>query len=101
MNRHSETKISQLMDFHRVSYENPGWKKLRGGLLGEGPQVIVAVDAGVMTVVPKDADSVIAFANYSFDFAAAISCGFVHGVQFHPEKSSLKGELMLDGFVNL
>ena len=50
---------------------------------------------------PADANSVIAFANYSFDFAAAISCGFVHGVQFHPEKSSLKGELMLDGFLKL
>ncbi len=50
---------------------------------------------------PTDTNSVVAFANYSFDFAAAISLGFVHGVQFHPEKSSTKGELLLDGFVNL
>lgn len=42
-----------------------------------------------------------ATANYGFDFDAAVSCGHIHGIQCHPEKSHHWGEQLLKNFVEL
>lgn len=42
-----------------------------------------------------------AVANYGFDFSCAVSCGNIHGVQFHPEKSHHYGTQLLKNFAAL
>ena len=44
-------------------------------------------------------EDVSATASYGVEFAAAISRGHIHGVQFHPEKSHHWGEQLLKNFV--
>ena len=48
---------------------------------------------------PTDASAVSATAEYGESFAAAVSQGQVHGVQFHPEKSQANGLRILRNFV--
>lgn len=48
---------------------------------------------------PTDASVVSATAEYGESFAAAVSQGQVHGVQFHPEKSQSNGLRILQNFV--
>ncbi len=43
----------------------------------------------------------IAKANYGVDFAAALQYKNFYGAQFHPEKSSLAGQQLLQNFINL
>lgn len=43
----------------------------------------------------------IATTNYGFDYATAIQKDNFYGVQFHPEKSSIAGEKILDNFLKL
>jgi len=50
---------------------------------------------------PGDADAVIASACYGERFATAVGSGFIFGVQFHPEKSSLHGLRLLGNFAAL
>ncbi len=48
---------------------------------------------------PTDRSAVSATAEYGESFAAAVSQGSVHGVQFHPEKSQANGLRILRNFV--
>ena len=48
-----------------------------------------------------DSEYVSATASYGFEFDAAVSCGHIHGVQFHPEKSHHWGEQLIKNFVEL
>jgi imidazole glycerol-phosphate synthase subunit HisH len=48
---------------------------------------------------PRDPDTIIGTTEYGERFATIVGRGSVVGVQFHPEKSSLNGLRMLDGFV--
>lgn len=50
---------------------------------------------------PADAGDVFATAEYGERFVTAVSRGNVHGVQFHPEKSSRDGLAMLAAFAAL
>ncbi len=50
---------------------------------------------------PTDADVVIAVTDYGMDFPAAVSSDNVWATQFHPEKSQLVGERILDRFAHL
>ena len=53
-------------------------------------------------VVPNDVKATIATSNYNgFEFCSAIQSNKVIGVQFHPEKSSIKGIEILNNFKNL
>jgi glutamine amidotransferase len=48
---------------------------------------------------PADDDTVVGTCEYGERFVTCVGRGSVFGVQFHPEKSSLNGLRMLDGFV--
>ncbi len=50
-------------------------------------------------VQPKDADDVLATAEYGIEFACAVEHDNIMGVQFHPEKSHRFGMKLLDNFV--
>jgi len=50
-------------------------------------------------VRPADPADVAGTAEYGERFVTAVSRGQVHGVQFHPEKSSTHGLRLLEGFV--
>lgn len=43
----------------------------------------------------------IAMTNYDVDYSAALQKDNFYGVQFHPEKSSKKGEVIIENFLNL
>jgi len=49
---------------------------------------------------PEDSTIVSATSDYGETFAAAVSQGAVHGVQFHPEKSQANGLRILQNFVH-
>jgi glutamine amidotransferase len=49
----------------------------------------------------EDKSNVVASAHYGFDFDAVISCGNIHGVQCHPEKSHRWGSQLLKNFAEL
>lgn len=44
---------------------------------------------------------IIATTNYGFDYATALQKDNFYGVQFHPEKSSVVGEQILNNFLNI
>ncbi len=50
---------------------------------------------------PEDRGIVAARTDYQLTFAAAIAAGNVYAVQFHPEKSSREGLLILDNFAGI
>ncbi|MCD6145381.1 MAG: imidazole glycerol phosphate synthase subunit HisH [Methanosarcinales archaeon] len=51
--------------------------------------------------VPSDHQIIVATTDYGVDMAAVVEKDNVHAVQFHPEKSSRKGLLILKNFVRM
>ena len=49
----------------------------------------------------EDKSHVVATARYGFDFDAVVSCGHIHGVQCHPEKSHHWGAKLLHNFAEM
>jgi len=49
-------------------------------------------------LVPRDSDVIVGSTEYGVRFAAAVHGGNVHAVQFHPEKSSAAGLMLLANF---
>ena len=49
----------------------------------------------------ENCDAIIATTNYGINYAAALQKDNFYGVQFHPEKSSKAGELVLKNFIEL
>lgn len=75
-----------------------GWNRVSArGRLFEG--VEDAAFYFVNSYAAKSAESEIASASYNGPFTAAVQQGRVHGVQFHPEKSSAAGLRVLRNFV--
>ena len=50
---------------------------------------------------PREANDVVGTCEYGERFATIVGRGSVHGVQFHPEKSSQHGLALLENFVRL
>jgi len=51
--------------------------------------------------VPADDSTIIATTDYGVDLAAVVEKDNIHAVQFHPEKSSSKGLIILNNFVEM
>ncbi|HDJ37657.1 MAG TPA: imidazole glycerol phosphate synthase subunit HisH, partial [Methanosarcinales archaeon] len=51
--------------------------------------------------VPVDERVIVATTDYGVDMAAVVEKNNIHAVQFHPEKSSKKGLLILKNFVEM
>jgi len=51
--------------------------------------------------VPRDQQIIVATTDYGVDMAAVVEKDNVHAVQFHPEKSSRKGLMILKNFVRM
>ena len=51
--------------------------------------------------VPSDQQIIVATTEYGVDMAAVVEKDNIHAVQFHPEKSSKKGLLILKNFVRM
>lgn len=51
--------------------------------------------------VPRDPSLVSAWSNYGIPFAAGVSSGALHAVQFHPEKSQSAGLFLLRNFLSI
>lgn len=49
--------------------------------------------------VPDDPSSAVGHVHYGVDVTAAVSSGRIHGIQFHPEKSSFAGIRVLENLV--
>lgn len=83
-----------------------GWNEVRferaSSLTAELPQSGCSFyHVHSFAVRPSDPETVIGTTEYGERFATMVSQGPVFGVQFHPEKSSLNGLRMLDGFVGV
>ncbi|HAS19424.1 MAG TPA: imidazole glycerol phosphate synthase subunit HisH, partial [Flavobacteriaceae bacterium] len=46
-------------------------------------------------------EETVATSNYNGEYSVALQKDNFYGVQFHPEKSSRKGQLLLRNFLNL
>jgi glutamine amidotransferase len=78
-----------------------GWNSLE---VGPGSRLLAGVQAGEYVYfthsykAPVTEDTA-AVAQYIEPFAAAVECGNVMGVQFHPEKSGATGLMILRNFL--
>ena len=79
-----------------VRFERPS--PLTAGLPGEG---CAFYHVHSLAARPEDPADVIATTEYGERFATVVSHGNVFGVQFHPEKSSRDGLVLLSNFVTL
>lgn len=81
-----------------------GWNSLS---LSQHSPLFEGVDDGAYVyfvhsyyMQPEDPSIVTAFCDYSAQMPVALSCGNVHAVQFHPEKSGNTGLKILKNFLN-
>jgi len=82
-----------------------GWNQLQ---LKQPDQLFAGIENGTYFyfvhsyyVEPEDQQWLLATADYGREFAAAVGRNNLYGVQFHPEKSSLKGLRILENFGKL
>ena len=89
-----------------IGYKVPhiGWNALRFSDKGKNSEVFKYITEGdyvyfVHSFAGMDCDeSVIATAEYGDEITAAVACGNVYGMQFHPEKSGDVGLKILKAF---
>lgn len=86
----------------KVKVPQMGWNsihKLKGSLF-EGISEASYMYLVHSYYVPEIKETV-ATANYNGTYSVALQKDNFYGVQFHPEKSSLKGQLLLNNFLNI
>lgn len=80
-----------------------GWNQVRwtanpSPIRGNLPDATAFYHVHSFVARPEDPSDVLATAEYGGPFVTAVSRGAVHGVQFHPEKSSADGLRVLRAF---
>ena len=88
-----------------------GWNKLNMGneqlVMGNDQASILSPDLNdqwfyfVHSYYVEIGDFTTATANYGADFSACLRKDNFHAAQFHPEKSSISGEILLRNFLNI
>lgn len=82
-----------------------GWNEVRQAksspLFASIPESVFFYFVHSYYVVPRDSTSVMAFADYGGEYAAAVGRDNIWGVQFHPEKSQAWGLALLKNFAEL
>lgn len=82
-----------------------GWNEVSFGpgspLLAELPERCAFYHVHSYAPQPADAGDVLGTAVYGQEFVTAVRHGSFHGVQFHPEKSSVAGLRMLGNFARI
>jgi len=82
-----------------------GWNALRfpreSPLMAGLPDGAMAYFVHSFQCVPGDLSVAAALTDYCGTYVSAVSVGSIHGVQFHPEKSSEIGLRLLDNFARL
>jgi glutamine amidotransferase len=82
-----------------------GWNEVsfRPGspLLAELPERCAFYHVHSYAPRPADAADILGMAVYGHEFVTAVRHGSFHGVQFHPEKSSVAGLRMLGNFAQI
>lgn len=88
--------------FPDLKVPNMGWRTLDvvrpGGLLADIGKPWRFYFAHSYHVAPEDPSIALAFAQHGEPFVAAVGCGNIMGVQFHPEKSHQYGFRLLRAF---
>lgn len=98
-------RVKRFPAFPDRKVPHMGWNQLdfkrRAGLFHE-------LDAGSHVYfvhsyycAPQDPRAIIAAVEYGIEFAAAVQCDNIYGVQFHPEKSQANGLRILDNFLRI
>lgn len=98
-------RVVRFPDFADRKVPHMGWNQLdtkgRSALfagLDEGSHVYFVHS---YYCAPQDENAIIASVDYGIQFAAAVGCGNVYGVQFHPEKSQRNGLQILNNFLQI
>ena len=92
--RGGELKIPH-MGWNQLHIRNTSDPLMQG--LGENPEFYFVHS---YYPVPEEPKNITATCHYGVEFAASVTRGNLHAVQFHPEKSQLLGLTMLRNFIN-
>lgn len=91
-----------------VKIPQMGWNELTIHRNNRDTDLLAGIDDGDFFYfvhsyycVPEDERVIVATTDYGVDMAAVVEKNNIHAVQFHPEKSSKKGLLILKNFVEM
>jgi len=91
-----------------VKIPQMGWNELTLHRNNRNSDLLAGIDDGDFFYfvhsyycVPEDERVIVATTDYGVDMAAVVEKDNIHAVQFHPEKSSKKGLLILKNFVEM
>ena len=91
-----------------VKIPQMGWNELTLHRNNRDSDLLAGIDDGDFFYfvhsyycVPEDERVIVATTDYGVDMAAVVEKDNIHAVQFHPEKSSKKGLLILKNFVEM
>ncbi|MEA1895751.1 MAG: imidazole glycerol phosphate synthase subunit HisH [Euryarchaeota archaeon] len=91
-----------------VKIPQMGWNELTIRRDNQDPDMLAGIDDGDFFYfvhsyycVPEDERVIAATTDYGVDMAAVVEKDNIYAVQFHPEKSSKKGLLILKNFVEM
>jgi glutamine amidotransferase len=97
--------VTRFPDQPGLKVPHMGWNQLtprrESGLISSIAPGSYAYFVHSYYCAPADPADVLLTTDYGFPFAAAVQCGNLYGVQFHPEKSQRTGLQLLANFVEV
>ncbi|MGC4047946.1 MAG: imidazole glycerol phosphate synthase subunit HisH [Armatimonas sp.] len=98
-------RVRRFPDALGVKIPQIGWNSLA---FPKPSSIFAGIDDGALVYFvhsyfcdPEDVTAASACATFTRPYAAAVSVGNIHGVQFHPEKSGTIGLKILDNFARI